>query len=49
MGQICLGNLSVKCNLSLKHSELRFPESQFWPDKEGFISVTVGLILYFLS
>lgn len=49
MGQMCLGKLSAKCNLSLKHSELRFPESQLWPEEEGFISVTLDLILYFLS
>lgn len=38
MGQMCLGNLSVKCNLSLKHSELKLPESYLWPDN------TCGLV-----
>jgi len=47
MGQMCLGNLSAKCNLSLEHPELRFPESQFRPDKEGFTSVTADPSLYF--
>lgn len=46
---MCLGNFSVKCNLSLKHSELKLPESYLWPDKEGLISVTADLFLYFLS
>lgn len=47
-GQMFLGNLSGKCNLSLKHFELRFPESHFWLEEEDFLSVTGNLFFFYI-